>query len=550
MKKRLFTLLTASLLGQTLYAGCEKELFTINTDRGLTVREVLDQLSSQCQFTVVIKDEEAKAKLDDPIERLAINNFTMPEILSLLLTDNGIDYTLQNNILKVSYLTTKTFKVDYIATEREGNSDTLIQLSGGTQLGANGQVMMQQQLTQGGSQSSKTQSTNSTRSGTTTKSSDKFEFWTKLDKDLLNILNTPEDSYKAPSPVINKDAGLVTVTGTKQQVKRVQEYLEQNINRLHKQVLIDVQLYNVNLNHASQTGIDWSQIQNLQNFSAGYNKLVTRNVDTYSGNTITKALYGREIQDLMTTSSSTSTTSGVTTDSSSQSRTGTGMYVPANSVASLLNLSHSITINNLIAFLKTQGDVTSMSNPKVMTLDNQPAMISSGDQIFYKIVNTSILAGGTTGTSTTSETIESVFAGVLLDITPQIADDDTIVLKINPSITSCKETGCGSATDSSGIRLMPPDLQRKQLSAVIKVKDNDRLVMGGLISTSYGMTGTKLPLLGDIPGLGYLFKQDSKTKITSELVIVITPHIINPDKKPTLKDLGYSDAVIQSQSAQ
>lgn len=539
MKKRLSLLLAATFIGQSLYAGCEKELFTINSERGLTIHEVIDQLSAQCQFSLVLKDEEAKAKLDDEIERLSINNATLPEILTLLLTDNGFDYTLKNNILKVSYLSTKTFKVDYVGTDRAGESNTDITLSGNTGIGA-GVTGAAATTTTGPNATMRAMSGTTSTTGSKTKSTDKFEFWSKLDKDLLTIINSPEDSYKAPTPIINKEAGLVTVTGTRQQLKRVEEYLEHNVNRLHKQVLIDVQILNVTLNGSSQTGVDWSQLFKLQNFKIGYNHLDAKNVETFSDGLITTAATGDKVQRWFPTNPYDLSQGGSYMDVA-------GERAAITSAASLLNISNSISINNLIMFLKTQGDVTSMSNPKVMTLDNQPALISSGDQIYYRRKD-STSTTSTTTTTASNEIIESVFAGVLLDITPQISDDDRIVLKINPSISSCKETGCGSASESgTGVRLMPPDLQKKQLSSVIKVKDGDRIILGGLISTSDGMTETKLPLLGDIPGLGYLFKQNTKTKQVSELVIIITPYIVKNDKKPSLKDLGFSDST-QTQS--
>lgn len=88
---------------------------------------------------------------------------------------------------------------------------------------------------------------------------------------------------------------------------------------------------------------------------------------------------------------------------------------------------------------------------------------------------------------------------------------------------------------------MPPDLDRRQLSAVVTVKDGNRIILGGLIGSRVNFKTNKVPLLGDIPGLGYFFKYEEKVRQVEELVIVIEPHIIKPEGNTLeLEDLGYT----------
>ena len=142
--------------------------------------------------------------------------------------------------------------------------------------------------------------------------------------------------------------------------------------------------------------------------------------------------------------------------------------------------------------------------------------------------------------------MQSVFAGILLDITPEIADDHTITLKINPSVS--ETTQDMSATDSTD-RQMPPDLDRRQLSSVVTVKDGSRIILGGLINTKTTLDSNQVPLLGDIPVLGALFSYEETAKSTQELIIIIEPHIIDKDNsKISLKDLGYkglNDSILE-----
>jgi len=164
-------------------------------------------------------------------------------------------------------------------------------------------------------------------------------------------------------------------------------------------------------------------------------------------------------------------------------------------------------------------------------------MISVGKEIFYLLTTTNKVGGSDTATSE-DQTVESVFAGILLDITPEVDERGMITLKINPSITTLVNEEEENQAPGT-IRNIPPDLKRRQISAVIKVRDGDHAIVGGLITRSKGTKTEKVPLLGDIPVLGYAFKKDQILDFTDELVIIITPHIIRNNKNISLKEMGY-----------
>ena len=199
------------------------------------------------------------------------------------------------------------------------------------------------------------------------------------------------------------------------------------------------------------------------------------------------------------------------------------------------------SIDEVIKFLKTQGNVKAISNPKILTLNNQPALISVGNEYFYKLAQTTNQQGSGGGVANTlqNDIINSVFAGILLDITPEIDDEGRITLKINPSLS---ETILPIDAASSGDdRTVPPDLNKRQLSAVVTVQDGERVILGGLIQSKDSINENKVPLLGDIPILGWLFKYEEKINTIEELVIVVEPHIIKDGKQTiSLSELGYS----------
>ncbi|MEF3191223.1 MAG: pilus (MSHA type) biogenesis protein MshL [Campylobacterales bacterium] len=488
------------LLSTLLVAGnCDRQLFTINAERGIVISEILEQLGVQCGFSIAPQDSNVTmAILGREMMRLSLNNVTLDELLDLLITENGLSYERKGSILKIWALETKSYRVDYLSTQRSGTSSTDITLS----TTATSQTSTTSAT--GGTGGSESNSATS-RSGIAIKSDDTFVFWDRLEKDLLAAANTAQDDYIVQAPIINKEAGLITVTATKKQHERIKRYLDNLLSRIQKQVMIDVKIFEVTLDGSKTTGIDWSQIFNFQNVTVG-----AGGVAQMGPNPATVAM-----------------TTGQTMT-----------YTTSDRFGGFFRFDKTMSINNLIAFLKTQGDVKSISNPKITTINNQPAVISSGDQIYYKLSSTT--ATTTTATTTaSSEVLGSVFAGILLDITPQINDQNEIMLKINPTISKCRDsTQCVST--SVATRTMPPDLVKKEMSAVIKVKEGERIVVGGLISNEDGLTEKKVPLLGDIPLLGYLFKQEVKSKSVKELVIVITTHLISSEEEtPTLRDLGY-----------
>lgn len=495
------TLLTFLLTNSALAVDCSYELFSISSTKNTKIIEFIEQLSDACEFSIVVTDPTAQSFLENTLNKTNLNNLTIDEIFQLILKENNLTYTLENNILKISYLETKMFNIDYILSQRKSQSNTNITLS------SEGAGVVS---TTGGTSSSTTTNTGVDRgggaagkSGMKIDSSDEVAFWHNLDLEFRDVLNRPQDKYIAQPPIINKNAGIITVTATVKQMQRFEDYLKKLQEKVKLQVLIDVQLLSVTLSDGKTTGVDWSQLYALQDIDMSIDKLFHKNISEFKDDKITTAIAGGG----------------------------------ANENSHLIKLNASGKLNEIIKFLKTQGDVSSISNPKVLTLNNQPALITAGTEYFYKIISTETLSGTTSGTQSTSEDLQSVFAGVLLDITPEISDDNMITLKINPSLSE-------TATDISLIegvdRTMPPDLRRRQLSSVVTVKDGNRIILGGLINTSNHLNINKVPILGDIPILNYIFKYENRQKTVQELVIVIEPHIVRKEKKDlSLSDLGY-----------
>jgi type II secretory pathway component GspD/PulD (secretin) len=109
-----------------------------------------------------------------------------------------------------------------------------------------------------------------------------------------------------------------------------------------------------------------------------------------------------------------------------------------------------------------------------------------------------------------------------LSITPQVSEDDWISLDISPVLTSLVNTETSPSKTATA-----PILDTKQASTLVRVRDGTTIVLGGLIQTTKARNENKIPLLGDIPGLGRLFTGTFRFNEKKELVIFITPRIVN-----------------------
>ena len=204
-----------------------------------------------------------------------------------------------------------------------------------------------------------------------------------------------------------------------------------------------------------------------------------------------------------------------------------------------------INLEGVINFLETKGNSKVISSPKVMTMNNQQAIISVGDNINYQITSSNVSAD--TGTTVTQDVTQyATFIGILLNILPEVSDDGKIMLRINPSLNSFKYQEDNVRQTSA--RSIAPDTLQKKLSTVVQVNSGDTIVLGGLISQETGKNVNKVPVLGDIPAIGYLFKNVSDSLKNTELVFIITPKVVNIDDagniKDSLKSLGYSDGIL------
>jgi len=458
MIKKFLVLVLFSL---ALFASnCDTKLFSYANSMDKAQRNSISTflnilLTQKCNINISYSDNVAREIVKEKMPYLRIKNYTLKQILDLILSKKGLFYKLDNHTLTISYFKTKSYKINFISSTRTGKSNL-----------------------------------NATDNQVANKYD--FDFWGKIKEKITKLL---ENNYiidpnyniikqyqpKSFPPIVDKDSGIVIVTGTAKQIKAVDKFIQNLMHSLTKEVLIDVHIYSVELSSSHKTGIDWSQL----------------NIGMSATNVPLRARYLGGSQ-------------------------------------SVFN-SATFNMNGLLNFLAQNGNVNSISNPKIVTLNNQKAIISVGDTIYYKYASSVVTDQN--GNPQTQYTIDSKFVGVVLDITPQIDDNGNIILSIAPRISAFRDLN--QIANANAVRDMPPDTKDDTMLSVVKLKDNQTLVLGGLITNDESLQVNGVPVLKEIPIIKYLFSSREKVTHKKELVFVITPHIIDFKVHKTLRDLGF-----------
>lgn len=202
----------------------------------------------------------------------------------------------------------------------------------------------------------------------------------------------------------------------------------------------------------------------------------------------------------------------------------------------------SVVLGNAYAqalnFLRTETNTKYLARPRLLTLNNETAEISiTKDEVVGREDTQTITSGITTTSSVfkraTDLKLTSEGVGIFLRVTPQInLERNEITMVINPksSVTTQSPLSITQATASQGVNLQS-DTEVRTTKSIVKVKDGETVVLGGLFHTDKQVTTKKLPVLGDIPLLGALFRHKNQTRdIERELLVFITPHIIKEIK--------------------
>jgi type II secretory pathway component GspD/PulD (secretin) len=331
------------------------------------------------------------------------------------------------------------------------------------------------------------------------------------------------DSVQAA--LIDKRSRVLADTRTSQMVvvatQPEQDGVDTLVSQLDKptrQVLIETKLVEISSNPSTSKGVDWSGTLGAQHVGFGNNLLV--NQPTFAP--------GAQFQQLV----SSTLSGGVLTSSNAllNSQQLSPLSLVANTASGFgsIGFLNADGVSAVISFLNQSSDAQVVSTPRVVTLDNEMATISVTRA--FPVINVTASTANTTGGS--SITYSNI--GTVLQVTPRISANDYIWLKVTPDVSSF----FGTVTKIiQGSTFQADEFDSRHIDTQVLIPNANTLVMGGLVKDNPNATYTKVPLLGDIPGLGYLFRSENKSLDKDDLLIFITPTIVKDnDFNPTATD--------------
>jgi general secretion pathway protein D len=285
---------------------------------------------------------------------------------------------------------------------------------------------------------------------------------------------------EAASVIISQETGVVTVRATSRQHEKVQEYLSSIMASARRQVLIEATIVEVGLSDSFNSGIDWSR---LRADNSGF------------------------------------TVKGIGVGASAVTNV-TPFVLTSLDKSQLLNLSMTLKL------LETFGNVKVLSSPKLSVLNNQTAILRVVEDFVYFKVDSSQTATVNVGTQTSVNTTpQTVSVGLTLSVTPQVADNDIVILDVRPTITSISAL----VPDPNPLLLITnnvPQLRTREMESVLRVNSGDIAVLGGLMEDRIDYKTNKVPIVGHIPLFGELFTNRANNTQKTELVVFLRPIVL------------------------
>jgi len=304
---------------------------------------------------------------------------------------------------------------------------------------------------------------------------------------------------------IDRPIGIITVVAPRPLLNELQNYFDSLTGELYKQIAIEAKIIEVRLTDNSSIGINWNQV--LKNFDV--NGLITFGDPTTGdggGGQIWPYVYSND------TSFNDGTNHG-------------NIYDPTRFISKIsLNAA---PFNVFLNALKTQGDTTVLSNPKISVMNGQPALLSVGENVTYiSSIEVDRDTGGVQTLLTYTVETERVLSGVSLALTANILDDKEVIMNLVPITSQLEEPIEYRDIGLEGQQVGLPRVKVREMSTTVRVKDDEMLVIGGLISEIDATEGNFAPGVGNIPVVRYLFGYEEKQKQKVELIILLKPRII------------------------
>ncbi|TLE12449.1 pilus (MSHA type) biogenesis protein MshL [Vibrio cholerae] len=472
-----------------------------------------EDVEAKAFFASLVQGTEYSAAIHPAVTgRITLNltDVTLDEALGVVRDLYGFEVVKEGKVIQVypAGLRTVTIPVDYLQFKRTGRSLTSITTGTITNTDTNNSSSSSSSSSgsSDGNSSSSSSRRSDSRGGTEIETTNESDFWPLLEKAVAQLLG----GSGGQTVIANPQAGVLTLRAYPDEIRQVNEFLGISQQRMHRQVILEAKILEVTLSDGYQQGINWSKA--FASNGASYNIGSGTITQDSSGNPITSALPGLD------------------------------------AIGSLLGGQSNVVISSgsfdaVISFMATQGDLNVLSSPRVTASNNQKAVIKVGTDEYYVTDLSSVVGTGDNAQASPDITLTPFFSGISLDVTPQIDDQGNVLLHVHPAVIEVEQQTKIITYNSQEITLPLARSSIRESDSVIRAKDGDVVVIGGLMKTNTIERVSKVPFLGDVPGLGNLFRNISNQTQKTELVILLKPTVVGVNTWQ--KELERSRSLLQ-----
>ncbi|HCG6159471.1 pilus (MSHA type) biogenesis protein MshL [Vibrio parahaemolyticus] len=463
----------------------------VSSDNGTSKRFRIqaNAVEARSFFASLVKGTEYSVAIHPAVQgniTVNLSDVTLDEVLSVVQNMYGYDVMKSGKVIQVypAGMRTVTIPVDYLQFKRSGRSLTSIVTGSVTSAGTSNSGGSSDSSESSDSNNSNNGNDSSTTStgGTRIETITESDFWPMLQQAVANLIG----SGKGQSVVVTPQAGVITVRAFPDDIREVREFLGVSQERMQRQVILEAKILEVTLSDGYQQGINWS------NLSASIGN---------SGSIIVNR--------------------------------PASALPPLDAIGTLLGGQTNVTISDgnfeaVLNFMSTQGDLNVLSSPRITAANNQKSVIKVGTDQYFVTELSSNAGNGENSNAVPEVELTPFFSGISLDVTPQIDNKGNVFLHVHPAVIEVteevKQLNLGGQFQNIQLPLAKSSI--RESDSVIRAKDGDVVVIGGLMKQQNVEQVSKVPFLGDVPALGHLFRNTSNVTQKTELVILLKPTVV------------------------
>jgi len=486
-----------------------------------------------------------------------LKDVTIEEALLAIRELYGYEYRIDGARIYIppTGLQTRVFQVNYLPGQRRGSTE--VRVTSGADSGVSGGT--------GGATATTTSAAPGTtgasgiggrgRESTRVTTEQQATFWPDLCDALAGIVfppeqrprqdqassNQPEDRQRhlcnrrhadsERSIVVSPHSGVIVVRATASELRAVDSYLRATRLAVERQVMLEAKIVEVELAEAYQAGINWAAFRN-----SGPNLAVGQ----ITGSTGNPTVLGSRGQ-LQSAQGVTVDATGRVIRTTKQDQNTNQLALAAGAAVAALPggaiFGLALQTSNfaaLLEFLQSHGNVQVLSSPRIATLNNQKALLKVGSEELFvsdvTVTPATSTSGGTTQLPTVAPRFATYFSGIVLDVTPQIDDNNNITLHIHPSVSEVTQTNREINLGSGSATTIPTATNKvSETDTIVRVTDGNIVAIGGLMKVEIRDSRGGLPGVSE-GGLGNLFRNTSRQHVKKELVILLKPTVIQSDR--------------------